>query len=338
MMALGWLVVTLDMPLYMILEGRAFWPVFLKRAAIRRQLNRLRRIERDTIAAFGRFNRTRAQEDERAYQELGVLLREYPMDKDGHYIAPFPTRLGNLIHAFETYPDVRYGADAVFYWPRLLMKMDKDAREDLDTRQALPDSAVYASVALLITGVLWTGYAAGKIFSGLVAARWPELTAAASPFAIPLPSATACCMVALISYVCAAIVYRASLYTNSQYGEVFKAAFDLYMPLLNRDFIDASGIVAQVASVTRDTALMAAPRRRHYEVVWRYLHNYRVQCPHCMSSFSASEVSAHTCRLGATRQPSADKTTNFGWLLRAVGFVLGMAGALRRYPYRSTHR
>jgi hypothetical protein len=222
MMALGWLVVTLDMPLYMILEGRAFWPVFLKRAAIRRQLNRLRRIERDTIAAFGRFNRTRAQEDERAYQELGVLLREYPMDKDGHYIAPFPTRLGNLIHAFETYPDVRYGADAVFYWPRLLMKMDKDAREDLDTRQALPDSAVYASVALLITGVLWTGYAAGKIFSRLVAARWPELTAAASPFAIPLPSATACCMVALISYVCAAIVYRASLYTNSQYGEVFR--------------------------------------------------------------------------------------------------------------------
>src|SRR6187549_1740917 len=88
-MALGWLVVILDMPIYMFLEGRAFWPSFAKRSAVKRQVRRVQRIERLTREFFEKFSRTADTDDERAYQEFGVLLRQYPLDKAGRYVAPF---------------------------------------------------------------------------------------------------------------------------------------------------------------------------------------------------------------------------------------------------------
>ena len=47
----------------------------------------------------------------------------------------------------------------MFYLPRLWVKLDKDLREELDTQQAVADSAVYSSLALFITGLLWLAYA-----------------------------------------------------------------------------------------------------------------------------------------------------------------------------------
>ena len=57
-----------------------------------------------------------------------------------------PTRLGNTIHAFEDYPDTRYGMDAVELWPRLVAKVDKEYRAVLDDAKASFDFMINSSV------------------------------------------------------------------------------------------------------------------------------------------------------------------------------------------------
>jgi flagellar biosynthesis regulator FlaF len=63
-------------------------------------------------------------------------------------------RLGNLITAFESYSNTRYGIDGVFYWNRIWLKLEKDVRDDIDNHQAMADSTVYASFILFINALL----------------------------------------------------------------------------------------------------------------------------------------------------------------------------------------
>lgn len=140
---MGWLITISDMGIYMLFEGRRFWPNPLKRFFTEREEKRLAGIKE-------KLKDTNNQTVAEAYFDI----RNFPMNAEGDYIALYPSRLGNLLAAFEGYSLRVYGIDAIFYWGRIWLKIDKDTREEIDNSQALADSTVYTSFALVFTGLI----------------------------------------------------------------------------------------------------------------------------------------------------------------------------------------
>jgi len=256
----GWVIVIADMHLYMLFEGRRYWPSFLRRlfvwderrrlAAIRRCMKNLRawpRKEPDRTSSGSKIARRQR------YLEASVDARAFLIDAvSGKHTAELPTRLGNVLLAFETYPLRVYGMDAIFYWPRLWEILDKDLREELSTAQAMTDSALYVSFVLYLSGiVLLARYAI--VYYGY-------------------DDATGVSALGLLGVVCLAsgyAVYRVCLHLHAQYGEMFKAAFD--------DFGDKLDL--KLAKQALVAPLASESARDANAVIWRYLHNYRVRDP-----------------------------------------------------------
>jgi hypothetical protein len=139
--------------------------------------------------------------------------------------------------------------------------LDKDLREELDTKQATADGAIYASFALFFSAALWAAYQVLPVYSPLQV--WH------------LPSFVPPWVVALSFFASACLCYRVSLYSQAQYGESFKSIFDVHHSKLV-----IAGVIKRVAEVTNDNSLLTSDRRKQLKVAWRYLHNYKVKCPY----------------------------------------------------------
>ena len=95
----GWLVVVCDMYIYMLFEGRRFWPDALRAFCVRREKARLNRLLAVPVPAEG--------EDRGRYLEAAVNIGQFPVNDGGDPYVMYPTRLGNILRAFETYPKVK---------------------------------------------------------------------------------------------------------------------------------------------------------------------------------------------------------------------------------------
>jgi len=264
----GWLVVTLDQPIYMFLEGRRFWLRPMRTLFLwfeRKRLERLLHTEGKTYHLAEISKGARYRHYNRRNQETWVELRYFPLNSNGQPEAMYPTRLGNLIDSYESYPNTRYGIDSVFYWYRLSLKLDKDLREEIDTRQALADSSVYGSVALFVSGLFWLFYGFTK-FLGLSDSLGKPVVEHFSPRWVWL--------ITLAFFGFSFLLYRAALYSQAQYGEFFKSIFDVF-----EKQIDVRRAVEQVAKITKRPDLNNADRQTQLKTAWRYLHNYKVRCP-----------------------------------------------------------
>jgi hypothetical protein len=267
----GWVVIALDQPIYMAFEGRRYWPAWLRRALRSSEKRRLERLLRAEERAYRQQQGGDKVEGERRNLEAWVKIRKFPLNKDGQPSADMPTRLGNLITSYETYPDNRYGADAIFYWYRIWLMLDKDLREELDARQAVADSGLYASAAFTANVVFWSAYAALLPLTARVG-RAADFNATLDRH---LPTPATVLVIAAAFLVLAWAAYRLSLYPQFQYGETFKSVFDLY-----ERRVDVGRVVGRVATVTHHRPTLVGDRRAQLEVAWRYLHNYRVRCPY----------------------------------------------------------
>jgi hypothetical protein len=265
-MLMGWVLIVLDMPIYMLLEGRRLWPNFLWSFFFSLEKKRLKRIK----------ERLRKLEhiDRKKYLEASVELRKFPINAEGEFDVIYPTRLGNLITAFETYPDTRYGMDGVFYWNRIWLELDKDLREEIDSHQALADSAVYTTFALSVTGLLWFIYA--------------SLTEFGISLVKHLPATSISWLISSTSFLVAFAMYRVSIHTNGQFGELFKSVFDT-----KQKKIDFSDVVEMVSELTRDPSLRNVSQKEKLKIAWRYLHNYRVKCPICGKVIPVPQIESH---------------------------------------------
>jgi hypothetical protein len=69
-----------------------------------------------------------------------------------------PTRLGNILCAAETWPDRKYGLDAVVVWPRLWLVLSDSTRQELIAARAALDSTVNAAIwgLLFCFFAIWT--------------------------------------------------------------------------------------------------------------------------------------------------------------------------------------
>ena len=102
----GWAIAISDMHIYMLFEGRRYWPPLLRQLLIRNQERRLKRLS-DIVL-------NRSPPDRRRFLEAGVEYGLYPIDEEGTAKVALPTRLGNIIEGYETYPKVKYGLDGIF--------------------------------------------------------------------------------------------------------------------------------------------------------------------------------------------------------------------------------
>ncbi len=122
-----------------------------------------------------------------------------------------PTRLGNVIRCFESYPNRQYSIAAITMWPRLLSKINKDYAAALDDAKTSFDFMLNSS---LLSAVL----AAMLLAVGLI---YPV------QFISPLlwiPWAIKIIFFAGASYV----FYLSSIGRAGNWGSMVKSAFDLY--------------------------------------------------------------------------------------------------------------
>jgi hypothetical protein len=246
----GWLFVVLDMPLYMIFEGRRYWPAWLWRVFVEREQRRLRRLEAD-------IQRYRAT-DRNRYVEASVELRYFPINKEDRFEAAFPTRLGNLLAAYEGYSLRVYGMDSVFYWYRIWLVLDDDLRQEIDGQQALADSTLYSAAALYISAGLCALYAL--------------LRSAGFLWISHLPDPRLLAVFALLLLLAGYALYRSSLHLHAQFGEIFKSVFDMC-----RDKVSVDWALDRVNEIDLNADAKSLSPRERYEVAWRYLHNNKLR-------------------------------------------------------------
>lgn len=251
-LCLGWLTLLLDMPIYMVFEGRRYWPARLCAWGVAWQQRRLARL------------RTRADALDRAdprCTELRLMIREYPAGPDGVERALYPTRMGNLLKAFESYPDRKYGLDGVFAWYRLWVSIDKDLRGELDDQQAIVDSAIYASFGLALAAPVCAAYAATGWLTGT---RYLTV--------LPPPPALLC--LALLALVMSWALYHISLHAQAQYGELLAALFDQHIGKLQ-----FTPLLEDLAEKMDDPGLLVADRRTMNRAAVRFLKWHRHRNP-----------------------------------------------------------
>jgi hypothetical protein len=329
----GWLLVISDMPIYMVMEGRRFWPARVRDFFIRREERRLARV-REKLAidesaickrkaeyinryerrfAAGtlsperkhRLQRNRAVIDRymtkvrQIKSEAYFDARNFPMGGDGEYEVQFPSRLGNLLSAYEAYPTRVYGMDSVFYWYRLWLKQDKDLREEIDNQQAVADSAVYTSFSLFLTGIVWLFYALFATTQSLFQLYYPQIFLKIPVSGLGLiqflPRPTLLWLLSLLFIFAGFLIYRASYRFHAQFGESFKSVFDVSEGGEAGKRIDVLPIIKQLAEVTRDTNFFRLKRKDQMTVAWRYMQFYRIRCLKCNALLIPNQAKDHLC-------------------------------------------
>lgn len=249
----GWLFMVLDMQIYMLIEGRRYWPNFLREKFLKSERQRLSKL-------LEKYDEARSvkHKDRTKYIELSVELRRFPLDADGNQMVIYPTRLGNLLLSYEDYPLVAYGMDSIFYWYRIWVAIDDDLKEQIDNQQALTDSCVYMTASFFISGFITLIYAILHLFSIKVAG--PTLDA---EFLI---------MMAVASFLFGYFIYRSSLHLHAAFGELYKSLFDIY-----RDKIPLDEIIEHIATLTNKNFMKDLSTTEKYKAAWRYLHNNKIK-------------------------------------------------------------
>jgi len=276
---IGWLLLAADMPIYMLLEGRRYWPQFLWNKFLNYEEKRLGKLN-DRIDAFYRKCKENNLDKitERSYLEASVEKRSFPLSKEGERCAKFPTRFGNTLSAFETYADTRYGLDDVFYWPRICVNLSKELREELDNQQAMADSTVYSTFALALTGMLWAFYGLLNVIKTQISDFLYHQNILHEPLGKGIfsyiPGTWTCFLVASLSVFLAYIVYRIAVFTNEQFGNLFMAIFDTNVPKI-KEIVDIDGIAKQITDLTN----IQADDKDKFEIVRRYLQYFNVKLP-----------------------------------------------------------
>jgi hypothetical protein len=247
----GWVVAILDMPIYVVFEGRRFWPRWLREHLIKSEEVRLARIRAKRAEA-------RRAGDHNTVKELDIQEFQFPLSEQGQPHAVYPTRLGNLITEYETYPSIKYGMDGVFYWYRIWLNIDKDLRTELDEQQSIVDGFLYLSFVFYLTCGIFLLYAMLHHFFGFGLfddlADWALICVAAA------------------SVLSGYTVYRFSLPSHMQYGELFKATFDCF-----HNKYDPKAVLDIIANATGQNQIRRETGPGAYRIVWRYLrwHEFR---------------------------------------------------------------
>lgn len=114
-----------------------------------------------------------------------------------------PTRIGNVIRAFELYPYRRYGIDSTFFWPRLTALLPGAYREQIEGAETTFDFFLNCSVLLALSTLAW-------IFVGFYYGSWWAV------------------LVVVVAMVMSYGSYQLTCEAAISWGDWVKGAFDMY--------------------------------------------------------------------------------------------------------------
>lgn len=149
--------------------------------------SRKREFERDIYPLFDKFDRIIKARRSGGIEpapgdDLGSKLwraaNSYPEIVEN----VLPTKLGNVMRAYERYSDVVYGMEAIVLWPRILMVIPEDARTRVREGEALFQFALNALIGGFISFSLYVTMVGVTIHYGnsieiLNALHWPFIPA-----------------------------------------------------------------------------------------------------------------------------------------------------------------
>ncbi|HEV2885116.1 MAG TPA: hypothetical protein VGW36_09675 [Pyrinomonadaceae bacterium] len=139
-------------------------------------------------------------------RELQVLKADFPKST-----LILPTKLGNVIRAFEDYPDREYGMDAVTIWPRLIAKIDPAYAASVDDAKTSFDFVLNISVLSAVSSLIQV--AAGLLYRKPFGSQGELLT---------------WLLLIIITAALAVSFYNLSIRRATEWGETVRGAFDLY--------------------------------------------------------------------------------------------------------------
>jgi hypothetical protein len=203
--------------LYQVLEG--YWGPFNRpawRKEMQRRFGRDRKHLETLLARAERAGEHASPEATREYfKNLWEFYLRFPYRED----LVLPTRFGNVIRAFETYPSKVYGAEGISAWLRLAGVVPKSMQTQADNARAEVDLFVNLWFLSLAFGIL-------AVVRGAVWAyeAWPV-----ARLETPAWLSAAGVVVALAA---AKGFYEAGITRARSWGGVVKSMFDLYLPAL----------------------------------------------------------------------------------------------------------
>lgn len=136
-------------------------------------------------------------------EKLSKIVQNFP-DQDSFVL---PTSFGNRMRAFEVYPRVIYGIDAIPAWPRLLMVLPAEVRQQLQEGRALLDFAV---------NIVWSSAFVLLLYLIFVLSHWS------------IPSVWIAC----VYLTTGTLSWYLMGLGAKQWGEQVKSVFDLYRSTL----------------------------------------------------------------------------------------------------------
>lgn len=186
---------------YPLFDGHE-WPAWTKRIEIRRFWNlweTLEALQQENIdSAVGKDIKKLTRKRSKIQTRLAERFPE-----KASLISP--TEFGNTISAFELYPKVMYGIDAIEGWARLLAVIPKEYRSFIDAAKAQTDFWLNLT---FLSGLVFLSYLGFAIHDRHCNAVW-----------LPFLVLTTCYL-----------AYRASITAAKDWGIAFKAAFDVFLP------------------------------------------------------------------------------------------------------------
>jgi hypothetical protein len=197
-----------------VLEGASGIPKWIATRLRKRWQRRMK----EMIAQITHLKHTGGQALDEAYRLEKERYTVYPSREDD----VLPTRLGNVIAAWEHYPYRRYGIDAIVLWPRLAPLLSKPVAEAIVEAKARFDLFCNALVLLPLWGLVRATFFAQPNETWRRIA-WVAITAAA-----------------------ALGLWQMCLAAAAAWGETVKAAFDLH----RLDVLKQMGVADSLTSVT----------------------------------------------------------------------------------------
>jgi hypothetical protein len=152
-----------------------------------------------------------------------------------------PTRFGNVLAAFHSYPGEVYGATAPDTWLRLLAVVPKDFQEQIEDARA--QVTCLLNIFWLIPLV-----AAAAAVKGLAETPWPDVSRALANGRAADGQIDFAVLAALLALLLMRPVYIFAVERAGSWGELVKAAFDCYLPDLAKQLGYASPTTAAARS------------------------------------------------------------------------------------------
>jgi hypothetical protein len=221
-LAIGMAFMICDLYIYQLFEGLRFWPDSLWKWKYERmkekfhllddELRDLKEERKSTEPGSTRHRRLSLR-----IKKISASLREFPPDYGrSSYSGKFPkypTRFGNVLHEYETYPEIRYGI-FINFGNHLSQLLPSETKEELKLKSAIADLCVYLSFSSL----LYIFFVPAILFFRKEA--WIQVWG----HSVPLMSLV-CFLVSILAFKA---LYELSITHHKSYGRFLKSLFDLY--------------------------------------------------------------------------------------------------------------